>query len=157
MRVCLEEVQLLQVKKELFAAAAAQTEPAAPAVWGWLEPGSPTLPHIQLQGNAIALGRGSGRQSIDAKCGAMAKSAFAVEYSLPEGSGSPSVPPSPRQASSEGHSAQFWTSLVAPSLHSASVGARCTVLVPNAASCRCGLRLPLSDLATFAGQSGQRT
>ncbi|CAL5227738.1 g10754 [Coccomyxa viridis] len=86
----------LEVKKELFAAAAAQTEPAVPAVWGWLEPGSPTLPHIQLQGNAIALGRGSGRQSIDAKCGAMAKSAFAVEYSLPEGSGSPSVPPSPR-------------------------------------------------------------
>ena len=117
----------MQVKKELFSAAAAQTEPAAPAVWGWLEPGSPTLPYIQLQGNAIALGRGSGRQSIDAKCGAMVKSAFAVEQSAPEGSDSPCVPPSPRQASSKGHPAQGGTSLIAPFVHSATVSARCTI------------------------------
>ena len=91
----------MQVKSELFSQAAAQTEPTAPAVWGWLEPGSPLLPHIQLLGNATALGRGSGRQSIDAKCGAMTNAPFPAELSLPEGSASLSVAPSPRRAPSK--------------------------------------------------------
>ena len=86
-----------QVKKELFDSAAAQTEPAAPSMWGWLEPGSPSLPHIQLQGNAVALGRGTGRQSIDTKSEEIAKAHPAPEPSSPASYASPSVAASPRQ------------------------------------------------------------
>ena len=55
-----QEGTAMQVKSEVFSTIAAQSEAAAPVVWGWLEPGSSALPHIQLRGNAVALGRGSG-------------------------------------------------------------------------------------------------
>ena len=66
-------------------------------MWGWLEPGSPSLPHIQLQGNAVALGRGTGRQSIDTKSEEIAKAHPAPEPSSPVSCASPSVAASPRQ------------------------------------------------------------
>ena len=54
------------MKNEVFSTITAQSEAAAPVVWGWLEPGSSALPHIQLRGNAVALGRGSGLHKSNA-------------------------------------------------------------------------------------------
>ena len=50
----------MQVKNEVFSTLAAYSGAVAPVAWGWLEPGSAALPHIQLRGNAVALGRGPG-------------------------------------------------------------------------------------------------
>ena len=77
----------MQVKSEVFSTIAAQSEAAAPVVWGWLEPGSSALPHIQLRGNAVALGRGSGLHKSHAgaaspRSGSPRPSGFTEEYPL---------------------------------------------------------------------------
>ena len=77
----------MQVKSEVFSTIAAQSEAAAPLVWGWLEPGSSALPHIQLRGNAVALGRGSGLHKSHAAAasprgGSPRPSGFTEEYPL---------------------------------------------------------------------------
>ncbi|CAK0751193.1 hypothetical protein CVIRNUC_002049 [Coccomyxa viridis] len=77
----------LEVKSEVFSTIAAQSEAAAPVVWGWLEPGSSALPHIQLRGNAVALGRGSGMHKSHAgaaspRGGSPRPSGFTEEYPL---------------------------------------------------------------------------
>ena len=77
----------MQVKSEVFSTIAAQSEAAAPVVWGWLEPGSSALPHIQLRGNAVALGRGSGLHKSHAGAasptgGSPGPSGFTEEYPL---------------------------------------------------------------------------
>ena len=77
----------MQVKNEVFSTIAAQSEAAAPVVWGWLEPGSSALPHIQLRGNAVALGRGSGLHGSHAgdaspRGGSPRPSGFTDEYPL---------------------------------------------------------------------------
>lgn len=33
--------------------------------WGWLEPGSPALPHVLLQGDEVAVGRSIGETGDD--------------------------------------------------------------------------------------------
>ncbi len=46
--------------QDIFTGVSASGKAVRLPVWGWLEPGSAALPHVLLQGDEVALGRGIG-------------------------------------------------------------------------------------------------
>lgn len=88
--VLLTSEQMSSQVKDVFSGIAPMGKVSRASAWGWLEPGSPALPHVLLQGDEVAVGRSIAETGGDDKAGTSpVPSVFSRTSAVSEGSAAP--------------------------------------------------------------------
>ncbi|BDA46284.1 hypothetical protein COCOBI_08-3760 [Coccomyxa sp. Obi] len=83
-----------QEVKDVFSGITPMGKMSRAGAWGWLEPGSPALPHVLLQGDEVAVGRSIGETGDDEAATSPVPSVFSSVPAVTGGSAAPVGAPS---------------------------------------------------------------